>query len=655
MLRPDQQLSSSLPGNPVSERGRALRIALFLAVFILVAGGGLVYDYSRPATYQATGRLSVEPPGVEDPALKSQFTISEAQALRRSELLQAVAERLKSSGAAPDAAELERMLKAEPVPQTSIIELRAEGGDRNALITALGTWIDAYVASRKETDQQDESEAIEEARHAVAVAKKAIEDKRREMDVFRRQHGILSVEREENPGAARLKGLYNALNDAAAKEVDAEARLKAINESLAQGRGFVRAADKGSISGLETRALDLRERVKDLEHDYTAQYLAMDPKYKALKANLARVEQQIEAEKERSQKAALAEAQEVFAGAQRATQKMRDQAEALKKDSQAFATRFVELKRMAFDLDQLQETSRLAADRLRKLEAARKPSMVRIRVLTAPYADDRAISPDYTRDAGIALGAGLALALAAVWVLDYLRRNPEEIESRGSQPIIQIAYPVLQSPGPRVANAIPSAIGSTPPLLGNSSSRGVLEVPEADISALWKSASGDGRLLLAALLSGITAEELTKLRWQDVDLEKGAIDIHGGSARRLQLVDPLRRLLSERATDGVECDGAAFMLADGVGNALDEEAMDAQIVGMAYDAGLRHPEAVTARALHFTYAAFLIRQGIRMSDLATLVGRLSGGIGTELMRLAPSGQARPADQIDPRYPSFRTA
>ena len=45
--------------------------------------------------------------------------------------------------------------------------------------------------------------------------------------------------------------------------------------------------------------------MKDLEHDYTPQYLALDPKYKALRANLTRLEQQIEREQQSSAQQAL--------------------------------------------------------------------------------------------------------------------------------------------------------------------------------------------------------------------------------------------------------------------------------------------------------------------------------------------------------------
>jgi hypothetical protein len=145
------------------------------------------------------------------------------------------------------------------------------------------------------------------------------------------------------------------LNDAATKEVNAEAKVRALEESVGLNKSVVRPADKAAIGNLEMRAVDLREKLKDMENAFTAQYLAMEPKYRALRVNLERVEQQIEQEKGRSQKAALMEAQEELAGAKRAAQRIREQADGLKQEAQAFSLRFVDLRRMGVELEQLQE------------------------------------------------------------------------------------------------------------------------------------------------------------------------------------------------------------------------------------------------------------------------------------------------------------
>jgi integrase len=177
------------------------------------------------------------------------------------------------------------------------------------------------------------------------------------------------------------------------------------------------------------------------------------------------------------------------------------------------------------------------------------------------------------------------------------------------------------------------------------------ELTPADISNLWANAPANGRLLLAALFAGIAPEELGQLRWRHVDLEQGTIDIPGSSARRLRLPPPLREQLAERA--GAAAD--APLLADGLGEALGPAALDGELACIAHDAGLRHPEDITASAVHFTYAAFLARQGIRMSELTALVGRLHAEITTELMRLVPSGQVKTAADIELTYPALRAA
>ena len=643
---------------PVDEArpiSKLLRVVLFVCVLVLVAGGGLIYDYARPAVYRATARISVDPPGLNDAAAKAQFVVSEAQAMRRSDLMTEVADRIKASAGdgAVEVADLERGLTAEPVAQTTVIELRADGKDRAGLVAALTAWIDAYMESRKATDQSEGIETAEDAKHAVKTAKQAVDDKRREMDAFRRQHGIISIERDENPSAARLRGLHTALNDAATREVNAEAKLKAITDGIAKGEPVNRVGDRAALSNLEMRAVDLRERLKEFEHDYTPQYLSHDPKYKSVKSNLARVEQQLEDEKKRFARGAQHEAQEEYASAQRAAKRIRDQIDGLKAESQQFATRFVELKRMATELELLQETRRTAVEQLSKIESARKPSAVRIRLLSAPLAEEKPIAPNYTRDATIAVAAGLILAIAAVWILDYLRRDPDRSNAPSSQPIIQIAYPMLQA-GQTGPAATPALGGPPAGLLGVSQAAASMELTTSDVAALWGAATADGRLILAAVFSGIASSELTQLRWKDIDVEQGSIEIAGASARKLPLLPALRQSLMAKTGPDAVTNGDSLLLADGAGNSMDEAAVDAQLTLIAHDAGLRHPEEITGRSLHFTYAAFLARQGMRMSDLVATVGRFTAAMGSQLVRLAPPGQVRSADSIDRIYPSFRT-
>lgn len=632
-------------------RAGRLRLIVFLVVFAIAAGIGLTYDYSRPALYRATARLVVDPPGVEDAVAKAQFAVSEALALQKSGVLAAMANALGVPETELSKASAEERLVAQAVAQTNVIELRADGTDRTRLVAVLAAWIEAYQVSRRATDRAGESEAASEARHSVAMAEKSVALKRQEIESFRQRHGISSIEREENPSAARLKGLNAALNDAAAKEIAAEAKLKSIDENLSAGKGYVRAADRGLIANLEMRAVDLREKMKDFEHDYTAQYLGLDPKYKALKANLQRLDQQIEKEKQRSQSTAKMEAQEEYAAAQRATLRIREQVDALQKDTQSFSTRFMELKRMTADLDLLQVGRHEAVAKLHRIESALKPAAVKIQVLSVPTVMPEPIDPPYTRDAVIVLGVALVAAIGVVGLGDYLLRQPKATE-QPLQPIIQIAYPALgeSSAGLGGQHSLVGASGA-PMLMAPGAAR-VGELSVEDIKSLWSNADGQARLIIALLFTGVSPSEITNARHQDMDLVHGFIDVSGPSARRVTLPEPLRIELACLVAEFAR-DPAGPAVADGTGRSVTEAAIDTQLACCAHDAGIRHADTVTAGALHFTYAAYLVRQGIRMSDLHTIVGRLSSEWTNDLLRLSPPGGLVDASVVERTYPAFR--
>jgi integrase len=171
---------------------------------------------------------------------------------------------------------------------------------------------------------------------------------------------------------------------------------------------------------------------------------------------------------------------------------------------------------------------------------------------------------------------------------------------------------------------------------------------------LWNSADRQGRLIVALLFTGIAPGELGMIRGRDLDREHGFVDVPGASARRVTLVEPLRSELTSLLADPAN-DPAQPIIADGTGQSLSEAAIDTQLACCAHDAGLRQPESVTAGALHFTYAAYLARQGIRMAALHTIVGRLSGEWTNELLRLSPPAGLVDTSAVERTYPAFKSA
>src|SRR5690242_13947290 len=124
------------------------RLAVFAAVFICTAVGGLIINYSRTAEYRAGARLEIIPaekiPGDTVPAVApssgpdSAF-LTEVQLLTTRPALEDLAGRAQRAGfggqiAGPNpVSELQRIITLEPVQGTQVVQLWATGENPEVL------------------------------------------------------------------------------------------------------------------------------------------------------------------------------------------------------------------------------------------------------------------------------------------------------------------------------------------------------------------------------------------------------------------------------------------------------------------------------------------------------------------------------------------
>ena len=208
----------------------------------------------------------------------------------------------------------------------------------------------------------------------------------------------------------------------------------------------------------------------------------------------------------------------------------------------------------------------------------------------------------------------------------------------------------------------PLAVGrdvaaTSPPLLAAETARLLApdplprELTDTEIAALLRAANDDGRLLVTGLLSGLSAEEIVALDWDQIDLDAGTIRMSGESPRTLPLNDPLRQLIIARRALQPQAAGAVLRSPPGGPLPLDD--IRSLVMYAAYDAGIEGADEVTSQALRYTYLIYLLRQGIRFADLGRIVGRLPQEELAAYMRFAPSQPRRPLEQIDPVLPALR--
>jgi hypothetical protein len=72
----------------------------------------------------------------------------------------------------------------------------------------------------------------------------------------------------------------------------------------------------------------------------------------------------------------------------------------------------------------------------------------------------------------------------------------------------------------------------------------------------------------------------------------------------------------------------------------------------AVDSGLPNPEELTAAAIRHSYIAYLVRQGLRLSDLEQITGYLEPSVISSYSSYSPPQQGRSIDDIELIHPAL---
>jgi polysaccharide biosynthesis transport protein len=643
-------------------RAKNWRLVVFATVFLAVTVGGLLYVYSRPNEYRTGARLEITPaekfpndanaPGAA--TSENAAFLTEVQLLTARESLEEVAARIRRVGfgallSGPDpVSSLQDMISVNPVQGTHVVQVWAIGEKPEILPFVLNELISVYEARVGERFVGTSKAAVDQAREEVAKYKTALLDKRAELEAFRTQHGIVSSALEENEITAQAKALNGAVNAAKENALIAQTRLRSLRNAMAEGKPRVRARDYPTLAELEQRLSQAREELKQLERRYTAAYLAREPQVVALKTKIPELENQIRREREASQQAYLAEAEQEAAQTQNALNRLRKQLSSNKQATQAFFARLGEYKSLQAQLGDIERLEQGAAERLIKLEARENARKPKVQVIQSAYVPNGPWGPQYARDASLAIAAALVLAWLATWLGDFLvRREPGPTIIVASPPS---TYPIdvtEVTPMPEPVLGTPRSVGRLP-----SPRHVVRELDDAELAALLDSAGDDSRIALIALLSGVSPEELVELTWDNIDLETDTLRITRPTPRAILIGSEIAGLFAalkqkKRAKADERVIGGRS------GEPVRLSHLEDVISYAAHDAGLAQPADITPTAIRHTFIVFLVRQGIRFSELARVVGPLPAGGTLAYGAIVPTATGRPLEETDRVIPALR--
>jgi polysaccharide biosynthesis transport protein len=643
----------------MSARSSKRRAAVFSCAFFPAVAASLIYVYTRPAEYRAMARLQISPAAVVTQPTEAKDTptvatdaksfLTEVQVLTSRPLLRDVLERMKSGGGLPNLGSdpvmaVQRMLHAEPVEGTQVVQLSAEGREPEFLPRLLNTIAEAYQQHVADAYKGLANNTYGDVSDEIRTLGEEVAAKREAINTFRSRYDIVSMEHKENDVLANIEGLSQSYTDANERLAKAQGHMQALKNAVAAGKAVVRAKDNPTLADLEQRVSVLREQWHELQRRFTPDYLAFDADAKSLKARLENLVEQLKQERAASEQAALAEAQEDLSAAQASVEQLRKDLSDNQKQAQEFATHLNEYKTLREDLDHIEGMHRAALDRLAKLQASERERAPRVKLLEAAAPSNEPWRPNYGQDAAIGVAGSLILGLFAAWFADFMAgpsRSPTMMVQHSWAPAL------LGRDPPREPRLLPDS-----DLVRLQATAPPRELTNAEVGALMAAAATDtARLVVMLLLTGVSAQELVALRWDEIDLDAGMIRLGGESARTIFLNEPLRGTIVGRQHQ--RPDGVGTILYDRHGDRLAIDEVVRLVLYAAEDAGLDRPHEVTPDALRYTYLSFLLRQGIRAADVGRVVGHVpQNELVTYMQRHSPAARLG-FDQVERLHPALR--
>ena len=376
--------------------------------------------------------------------------------------------------------------------------------------------------------------------------------------------------------------------------------------------------------------------------------MQIDPRIRSLRARLADIEQQMVTQRQASQQGSIQEAREDLASAKAAVAALRRQLSTNQDSVQTFTSRFNEYRVMQDQLTNLEKLQQKAVDRLAVLQAEQQSRLPKVEVVEAASTPQSPSSPQYTRDAGIALAVALVAGLLTMAIVELFNRP-----ARGPSTIVvpqawggPAGESAMALPAMSNYDALPAAVAAPARLQAPQAMPRELTAHELD--ALLDAADAKTRPVIALLLMGLTTEEVVALERRDVQRDARTIAVRGADERTVALSSAVIDALPD-ATDPPD----AALLGTPSGRPLAEPDPKTALLYAAHDAAIDDADDVTPEALRHTYLAFLVRQGLRFSDLARIAGSLPADRLAAYRQLVLPGSHASVDEVDLVLPALR--
>jgi hypothetical protein len=529
------------------------------------------------------------------------------------------------------------------VPDTNLLELRAEGEDPAWLQAVVNRWAEAYERFRAEQIAEVSRRTTAELEDEQVRLQERIDAARSELQLFRESHDIVGLERGENRALAQLNGLNAALSKARERLVEARGAQAAVQEAVAKGETVIPREQKADIARQQLEVQRVRDRLASLNGRYTRKYIERDPALKALPEQLREMELDLERALALARRTVLDESAQAVDAAERSFAELETELAAQQQRVQQFTESFREYTALEEGLARLETLYADNAERLAQIQVQNREKYPPVQLVDPAIQPTRPIYPDYQRDLFIALGAAFALALFVTWLLEYLGERPKPVPYMGLRVygLNGTQTGTLQAAGaerqvlPGTGEGLRLPAGAAQP--GPRGAPRELRYPE--VQALLEAADEVPAGYVALLLSGVAPQELALLDAQCFDVGTRTLNVPGSRPRRLELGE----MAAMRLVGMLQMQSAPS-------SALGLAELDGALADSAARAGIFEPRQVTAQALRLTYALYLVRQGLPLQELPRQLGDLEPEMSVWLADYATPDSPFGLEQVQRVFP-----
>jgi site-specific recombinase XerD len=168
------------------------------------------------------------------------------------------------------------------------------------------------------------------------------------------------------------------------------------------------------------------------------------------------------------------------------------------------------------------------------------------------------------------------------------------------------------------------------------------ELSSHQLRILLNASNLKGKQLISLLLSGLSLDEAASLKTGQIDLEMATITVAGSMPRTLGISNSLKALFAQSG-------GHPAWDAD---NPIASDDLTAALLCAAVDSGLPNPGEITSEAIRHSYITYLVRQGLRLSDLEQITGYLEPSVISSYSAYSPPQQGRSIEDIEILHPAL---